>query len=124
MNQNEAEQFVKNLFYDIWEGHNLDKFHDYYHLDVRTDLGGKALDFAEIKLHARTMKTQWSNTKVIFKDIISNDHNKIAVRFNMSGIKEKVPVSFEMMGIYDLKDNKLYKIFGLSNPPMIYPNQS
>ncbi len=123
MNQKEAEQFVKKLYYDIWEGHNVDKFSDYYHPNLQTDLGGKSIDFTEIKLHALTMKEKWVNTKVDFKDIISDGHNKIAVRFIMSGIKEGVPVSFEMMGIYDLKDNKLYKIFGLSNPPMVYPNK-
>lgn len=121
MNQKEAKQLIENLFHDIWEGHALDKFSYYYHPEVQTDLGGKSIDFAEIKLHATSIKEQWSNTKVIFKDIISNGNNKIAVRFNMSGVKEKKPVSFEMMGIYDLKDDKFYKIFGLSNPPMTYP---
>lgn len=121
MTQSEAEKFVKSLFYDIWEGHNIDKFDDYYHSDVQTDLGGKSIGFDVIKQHATNMKNEWKNTKIIFKDIISNGQNKIAVRFYMSGIKQGEPVSFEMMGIYDLKDNKLYKIFGLSNPPMVYP---
>jgi hypothetical protein len=121
MNQVQAENFVRKIFFDIWEGHNLDQFDQYYHPNVITDLGGKSIDFSEIQLHAQTMKKTWINTKVIFKDIISNGHNKIAVRFIMSGVRDGEDVSFEMMGIYELLDNKLHRIFGLSNPPMVYP---
>ena len=71
----------------------------YYHQDLITDLGGKTISFNELKLHAQLMKQQWVNTKVDFKDIISNGNEKIAVRFNMSGIKEGQSVCFEMMGI-------------------------
>lgn len=124
MNQIEAENFVKQLFHDIWEGHDISRFNDYYHADIQADAGGKPIDFATIQLHAQTMKTEWSNTQVVFKDIISNGHNKIAVRFVMSSIKQGQAMSFEMMGIYDLKDNKLFKIFGLSNPPMTYPDSN
>lgn len=120
MNQKEAEKFVKSLFHDIWEGNKLDKFNDYYHSNIQADVGGKVIGFSEIKLHALTMKEQWLNTKVVFQDIISDSLDKIAVRFNMSGIKEGMSVSFEMIGIYDIKDHKLHKIFGLSNPPMNY----
>lgn len=123
MKPDDAKIIVKQLFYDIWEGHNIDNFENYYHRDIQTNVGGKNITFPEIKLHAETMKKTWKNTKVIFKDIISDGTNKIAVRFTMSGMCENEPVSFEMMGIYELKDNKLYRIFGLSNPPMSYPNQ-
>lgn len=34
MNQKEAENFVKSLFHDIWEGDDLDKFNDYYHSNI------------------------------------------------------------------------------------------
>ncbi len=123
MNQQEARQFIKNLYHDIWEGHAVEKFNHYYHPEVSTDLAGKDLNFSEIKLHALTMKEQWLNTKVVFEDIISDGQDKIAVRFNMSGLKQGEPVSFEMIGIYELKDHKLYKIFGLSNPAMVYPKE-
>ncbi len=121
MNQTEAEVFVKKMFHDIWEGHNLDQFNQYYHPEVEADLVEKSIDFSEIQLHAETMKKSWINTKVVFKDIISDGDNRIAVRLNMSGMREKEPVAFEMMGIYELKTNQLYKIFSLSNPPMAYP---
>lgn len=123
MNQAEAEKFVKQVFHDIWEGHDLTRLKDYYHAEIETDLGGKPITFNEIRQHAENMKQNWVNVKVVFKDIISDNHDKIAVRFTMSGIKDGEPVSFEMMGIYTLKDNKLYRIFGLSHPPMIYPKE-
>jgi len=123
MNQAQAEDFVKQIFRDIWEGHDLNKFDQYYHPEIETNLAGKTIGFSEIRLHAEIMKQTWVNTKVVFKDIISNGDNKIAVRFMMSGTKEDQPIAFEMMGIYELKDNKFYRIFGLSNPPMIYSEE-
>lgn len=122
MNQSQAEEFVTSVFRDIWEGKNIAKFSDYYHQDIQTNLGGKSIDYKEIQCHAETMKKEWQNVKVDFHSIISDNHNKIAVHFTMSGIQNNTPVSFDMMGIYTLKDNKLYHIFGLSNPPMVYPD--
>jgi len=115
MNSEQAKHWVTNIYHDIWQGNNLDKFADYYHPQVIAHLDGQMIDYTQIKAHAFWQKEHISELVFDFKDFIATE-NKIAFRLQSSGSKNNQQHDWQIIAIYHLKADKIYRCWALSNP--------
>ena len=112
MNIQQAEKFIRDLFTELWIPSDLSKAADYYHPGVRAHIGVSTLDYTGLCERIAYNKENLQDYKVEILDIIS-EPGKISARMKQQAYDaaKGVPLSFHVIAIYHLKDNKIHELW-------------
>jgi len=91
INNMNSESFFKQMFYDVWQGNDIDKIGEYYSKnfieEIYFDKGNDekithTMNYDDIIQQSVYLKNNYKNTIVYFKNILSAENNNIAVNFH------------------------------------------
>ena len=113
MNNMNSENFFKQMFYDIWQGNDINKIGKYYskHFieEIYFDKEGEekiahTMNYDDIIQQSLYLKNNYKNTTVYFKNILSAENNNIAVNFHsqFTEIKTEKQINRYVAGIWHI----------------------
>lgn len=124
-----AEKYIKALYHDIWQGHDVEKIGDYYAKDAQATISVSknaqdpediTLDFDGIHQQALWQKSHYKNLKFDFKEIVlSQDEKVISALFwsQSTCVKTGETRNFRVMGMWMLNDEKkINKVCAVMTP--------
>ena len=123
------EQFVKNLYRDIWQGEDISKISDYYADDIKAVLSASpeaekiedsVLVYSDIVKQAKWQKETFEDVHFDFKSIFSNAENTIISFYFFSSIKDRNTskvYEYRVSGEYHLNsDGKINAAYAIMLP--------
>ena len=111
MNTQEAKIFFENLYKEIWQEGQIEKFSQYYHPDVKIILGNDSLNYNQIK--ERVLQQQKIGVKMNYhiKDIVA-EGDLVAIHIDVYNYLNK---NLKIMAFFHLKGGKIHKVKTLSS---------
>ncbi|MCK4870514.1 MAG: helix-turn-helix transcriptional regulator [Gammaproteobacteria bacterium] len=121
MKLNEAEQFIDELLTEVWERADPKAIDRYYEPDLLGYYDDDKINFSDIVerqlyIQGRYIKRQKTIHEVLLVD------TKIVTRVRMTAIDTYTnePLIVEMVGIYVLKNDKVQKLWLMSDNTFVY----
>lgn len=121
MKHNEAEQFIDELLTEVWERADPKAIDRYYESDLIGYYGDDKISFADIKERQLYIQGRYIKRQKTIREVLLVD-TKIVTRVRMTAIDAYTnePLIIEMVGIYALKDNKIQKLWLMSDNTFVY----
>lgn len=124
----EAEAFFTEMFYCIWQSHDLSRFDEFYSKDFTetidvADEKGEPLElrmgYEELFHQAKKQKEEYRDTTLEIKKIVAGENQHISVNFYSSSIVNKTGETRHRMvcGIWHLNsENKIDRVWAVVTP--------
>lgn len=127
-----AQEFFKQMYFDIWQSNDLSKFDDYYARDFQeiiqfTDNNRQPvefnMDYNDLVKQAKTQAETYRDTTFEIKKIVVSSDNHISVHFYSTSI---VKATGELRhrcvcGIWHLnRENKIDRVWAVVTPYYSY----
>jgi hypothetical protein len=126
-----AEKFFKEMYYNIWQSHDLSKFDDFYTKDFAETISVSdenkqplelKMNYDDLVKQATWQKENYKDTTIDIKKIVASD-NYISVNFYSTSIDKKTGALRHrcVCGIWRLnKENKINRVWAVVTP--YYPS--
>jgi hypothetical protein len=127
-----AEKFFKEMYYNIWQSHDLNRFDDFYAKDFEetisvADVNRQPLElqmnYDDLIKQARWQKENYKDTTIDIRKIVTGEGNCISVHFYSTSIEKKTGELRHrcVCGIWRLnKKNKIDRVWAVVTP--YYPS--
>ena len=124
----DAEKFFKEMFYNIWQSHDISRLSDFYAKDFEETIGMTNDNQEPVELHmnydymvkqAKLHKENYRDTTIDIKKIVAGANNHISVNFYSSSIDRKTGVLRYryVCGIWRLNaENKIDRVWAVVTP--------
>lgn len=124
----DAEQFFKEMYYNIWQSNDISRLDEFYAKDFEETIGVSDENKNPIELHmdyngivkqAQWQKENYTDTTIDIKKIVVGEGHHITVNFYSTSIERK---SGELRhrwvcGIWRLnKENKINRVWAVVTP--------
>lgn len=125
MNNQEASRFVEKVFTEMWCAFNPAKIAEFYQPDMSGNMFGHDITLADVKNRLDFISKTSSRLTIVTLDVFASD-NKIAFRQKQTLFPKdgQAPVVYNMMGIYQLRDGKISRIWGLADQSVDYKEKA
>ena len=126
------EKYFKEMFYNIWQGNDLNKIDVYYAKDFEETVSVAdennmplelTMNYIDLVNHAQWYKENYKNITLDIKKIVTTQDNHISVYFYSSSIDKKTDELKHrwVCGIWRLnKENKISRVWAVVTP--YYPH--
>ncbi len=123
-----AEQFFKIMFFNIWQGHDLNRIDEFYARDFQEMISVaddqkrpivSNLDYDDLVQFAHWYKENYQNTTLDIKKIVAGDNQHISVYFYSSSIEKKTQELRHrwVCGIWHLNEShKIDRVWAVVTP--------
>jgi hypothetical protein len=118
----QAEKLVQCLFAEVWTPMDSSKLNQFYHQAIVAEMGAQTAHFQDIINRLNYCQKHYSRLQNDIEDMISVD-DKVAVRMKQTCIAKdphKKDEVFHIIFIYQLKDEKINRIWAEFNPSFNY----
>lgn len=120
----DAEKFFKEMYYNIWQGHDLNKFNEFYADDFQETIslteGSKKpveikMDYNELLKQAKWQKENYKDTTIDIEKIEVNDGNYLSVNFHSSSVEKNTGKlrNRHVCGIWRLNKGKIDRVLAV-----------
>jgi len=128
-----AEKFIKEMYYNVWQGNDLSKIDDYYAKEVEatmcvSDDNKNPLDvtlhYDDVVKRAKWQQEHFEELVFDFKVIVAGEDQHISAIYYLSATEKKTgeKKQFRVSGIWQLnQDNKIKRVWAVLAP--FYPFQ-
>lgn len=122
------EKYFKDMFFNIWQGNDLNKIDDFYAKDFKETVSVSNenkepvelnMSYADIVSQAKWQNQTYQNTTIDIKKIIAGEDNHISVYFYSSSIDKKTGKLKHrcVCGIWRLnEENKINRVWAVVTP--------
>jgi len=123
-----AEKFFKEMYYYIWQSHDLNKLDDFYAKDFEetVSVSDENKQPIELKMHyddivkqAAWQKENYKDTTIDIKKVVFSEGNYISANFYSTSIEKKTGKLRHrcVCGIWRLnKENKINRVWAVVTP--------
>ena len=114
MNNEQAREFVKNLYQQVWHPMNIDKIDDFYHKDVIAHLGDETANYEDINNRIKYCKDNYKNIYGQHQEVYA-EGNMIAFRLLQGGVEKETGAEhkYDTIAMYRLRDNKVAEVYAV-----------
>jgi hypothetical protein len=120
MTQQEGKQFITDVLTHVWRNYDASKINDYYHEDIQGEVNGNVIDINDIRNQAEFCQEKYLNTSSEVLSTATNDNKIMAHVKQTNTLKQGDETAFQFMVEYQLRANKVAKIFVISHPGFDY----
>ena len=127
-----AQQYFKEMFHSIWQGHNLSKLEEFYAKDFQETISMAddhkrpfelKMNYDDLVAQAKWYKENYKETTLDIKQLVAGERNTFSVYFYSSSVeKESGELRHRWVcGIWRLnKENKIDRVWAVVTP--YYPS--
>ncbi len=127
-----AEKFFKEMYYNIWQSHDLSRFDDFYakNFEETISVSDENRQPIELRMHyddlvrqAKWQRENYKDTTIDIKKIVSAEENSISVHFYSTSVEKNTGKLRHrcVCGIWHLnRENKIDRVWAVVTP--YYPS--